>query len=351
MSPSPAELRDLALRTLTVSAVVLVVGLVIALVWYALDLLILLFAGLLLSVLLRGLGEALEAALGLSRPLALLTVILILTTGLVGGGLALGPAVFAEGADLITQLSEAVRAGLAELRTLPYGDRLLEALRGSIERIADLATVARIGDVFTGALGIGVRLFVVLASGVYFAFEPGLYAGGILKLVPESAQTLVDELLDATRQMLRWWLLGRILAMVLVGLLVAGGLLLLGVPRPAALGVIAAVLEFVPLVGPTLAYVPAALVGLTVSPYHPLYLVVLFLAVQGLEGFLITPIVQERAISMPPALTIASQVLLGLIAGGLGVVLATPLLAVLVIGVQILYVREVLGKEVDLLGT
>jgi len=150
--------------------------------------------------------------------------------------------------------------------------------------------------------------------------------------------------------MLEWWLIGRLLAMLMVGVLVSTGLYLIGVPYPIPLGVLAALLEFIPYLGPPLSALPAALLGVTISPIHSLYVLILFVVIQLMEGFLITPIIQEKALSLPPALTIATQVLMGLVAGGLGVMVATPLLGVIVLTIQMLYVQDYLKEDIDLVG-
>jgi predicted PurR-regulated permease PerM len=149
--------------------------------------------------------------------------------------------------------------------------------------------------------------------------------------------------------MLGRWLVGRMFAMLMVGGITTLGLWLLHVPLALALGLLAALGELVPNIGPLLAFVPAILLAFTDSPSHALAVGGLYLAVQGFESYVLTPLVEKRAVSLPPALTVTAQVLLGLLAGGLGLVLAAPLTAVAMVLVQRLYIEDMLGDSMETL--
>ena len=123
------------------------------------------------------------------------------------------------------------------------------------------------------------------------------------------------------------------------------GLWLLDVPLALVLGLIAALFTFIPNIGPILSAIPAVLFGLTVSPQQALYVGLLYGGIQVVESYLLTPLVQRKTIELPPALTLAAQVLLGVTFGGLGVALAAPLTAVTVVGTRMLYVEDALGKQ------
>lgn len=115
--------------------------------------------------------------------------------------------------------------------------------------------------------------------------------------------------------------------MVAVGTLVTVGLLVLGVPVAGTLGIIAALMTFIPNIGPLLSVVPAVLLALAISPGKGLLTVLLFALVHFLEGNIITPLLQRKIVRLPPALTLTAQLLLAVIAGPLGVALAAPLTA------------------------
>ena len=133
----------------------------------------------------------------------------------------------------------------------------------------------------------------------------------------------VQEVLQELGTTLGHWLVGRIVSMGIVGGITTGGLWLLGVPLAPALGLFAALAEFVPNVGPFLAFIPALVLALTESATRALAVLLLYLGVQGFESYVLTPLVEKRAVALPPALTITAQVLMAVLAGGLGLALAT----------------------------
>jgi predicted PurR-regulated permease PerM len=140
-------------------------------------------------------------------------------------------------------------------------------------------------------------------------------------------------------------MVGQLISMTAVGLLSYVGLSLLGVPLALTLAVVAFLLTFIPFIGPLLSAIPVVLVAFSAGATTALYALLLYSAIQMLEGYVLTPNVQRRSVALPPALTIAAQVLLGVLVGALGVVLATPLAATGLVVVNKLYVREVLGDD------
>jgi predicted PurR-regulated permease PerM len=130
--------------------------------------------------------------------------------------------------------------------------------------------------------------------------------------------------------------------MVIVGLITGVGLWLLEIPLALSLGLIAGLLEFVPFVGPILSAIPAILVAFTQDGMAPLYVVLLYLAVQQIEGNALMPLIQRWAVSLPPALGLIGVVVFGLLFGVLGVLFATPLMVVVMVLTQKLYVEAAL---------
>ena len=133
--------------------------------------------------------------------------------------------------------------------------------------------------------------------------------------------------------------------MVIIGVTTAIGLALIGVPLALSLGLIAGILEAVPYLGPWLSAVPAVLMALLLSPVHVLATLGLYLALHILEGYVLLPLIQRRAVHLPPALTLLTQVLLGQLAGFMGLFVAAPLTLAAVVLVKILYVQDTLGDE------
>ena len=153
------------------------------------------------------------------------------------------------------------------------------------------------------------------------------------------------EVLAKLSDTLWWWLIGRLIAMTFIGVATGVGLTLLGVPLAFILGLLAALLSFVPNLGPILSALPAILLGFVQSPQTALWVAALYAGVQVVESYVLDPIIDRKTVYLPPAFTISAQLLMGLFAGLLGVTLATPLAAALVVIVTMLYVQDVLGRS------
>ena len=145
--------------------------------------------------------------------------------------------------------------------------------------------------------------------------------------------------------MLRRWLVGQSLLAACVALLTGAGLMLLGAPFAIALGLLAGLMEFVPYIGPFVAAVPAILVGFAEGPQLALKIALLFLVIQMLESYVLAPLIQHKAVYLPPAAILFAQVLMGAIVGALGVAVATPLAAAVMVAVSMLYVEDALGDK------
>ena len=128
--------------------------------------------------------------------------------------------------------------------------------------------------------------------------------------------------------------------MTIIGVLTTVGLWIMGIPLALALGIIAAIFTFIPNIGPVLSAIPAVLLGLIDSPQQALYIAALYVGIQTVESLMITPLIQRKTVSLPPALTLSAQVLLGVILGGLGVALATPMAAAALVLTRMLYVDD-----------
>jgi predicted PurR-regulated permease PerM len=203
-----------------------------------------------------------------------------------------------------------------------------------------------VNTVVTGVL----TLFVVLVTGVYLAAQPGMYVSGLVRLAPHARRARYREVLARLGHTLRWWMIGQLVPMAVIGTLTAIGLKVIGVPMWLFLGLLAGLFNFIPNFGPLISGVPAFLLALSESPTKAMWVVLLYVTAQSLEGYVLTPLVQRRAVHMPPALLILFQVLAGLLLGALGVVLAAPLLAVSLVAIRMLYVEDVLGDKADVPG-
>lgn len=328
------------------------VGLVVAAVallaflWYAVDVLLLLFAAILLAVFLRGLSDWVSHRTPLREGWALVVVIVALLCITVAGAWLIAPDV-AEQADQLSQsMPRAVERIQERVGRYEWGRRILVRLPSTEDLMPDRADVlARVTGVFSTTLGALANFVIILFVGLYLAVSPGLYTRGLVRLFPAAERNRAREVLNAVGAALRGWLLGKLITMFIVGILTITGLWLLGVPLALTLGLIAFFLAFIPNVGPILSVIPALAIALMQSPEMALYVLLLYLGVQVVESYLLNPLVYKRTVELPPALTLASQVLLGVLFGGVGVALATPLTAAALVLTKMLYVEDALGDR------
>ena len=194
-----------------------------------------------------------------------------------------------------------------------------------------------------GAVG---GLIIILFIAMYIAAQPDVYRKGLVHLVPHRARSRAYDVLGTLGDTLRQWLIARLIAMVAIGLVTGIGLALLKVKGAAALGVLAGLLEIVPFFGPFVAAIPAIGIALVDSPQKALGVVILYIIVQQLEGNVITPLLLEKRLDIPPVLTVVGVAAMGMVFGVLGMLIAEPLLAAALVVTKMLYVEDVVGDDV-----
>ncbi|CAA9385082.1 MAG: hypothetical protein AVDCRST_MAG74-640 [uncultured Pyrinomonadaceae bacterium] len=241
-----------------------------------------------------------------------------------------------------------------QIAQYPIGRRVAEQIPSTQAVIlgdGERANVfGRITGYFSTALNAIVNILIVLMTAVYFAFNPKLYREGIVNLVPEYKEKRAREILSTVGYTLQRFLLGISGSMLINGTLTFLGLWFLEVPFAIPLGILAGLLTFIPNIGPFIAGTPAVLIAFSQSPAQALYVLVLYLVVQNLDGFVISPLIQQRAVSIPPVLVIASQLLLAVMFGFLGLLVAVPLVAAVFVLVKMIYVEDILGRRIEVKG-
>ena len=205
---------------------------------------------------------------------------------------------------------------------------------------------ARLISWTTTAAGALASLLLVVFGGAYLALDPRMYREGLVRLMPPPIRSEMDATLADAGQALRHWLAGQALAMLLVGTLTGIGLWLVGVPSAMALGFIAGLAEFVPILGPVLAAIPAILVASTQGGQVALLALLVIVVVQQLESNVITPLIAENTVSIAPAVALFAVVAMGVLFGPLGLLLGFPLTVVAHVAIKRLYLRDTLGERI-----
>jgi predicted PurR-regulated permease PerM len=299
-------------------------------VWRASDVLLMAFGGLLLAVTLSALADLLARRTPLGRRFALPVAVLAILV-------ALGLVAWAVGGTLAGQFNELLQqlpAALAKLRDWLAAAGVGRTVLDSFGSVDSTESALKLLGAAMSTLGAAANVLLVLVLGIYLAADPGLYRRGFLRLVPSRHRSQAAAALDEASAALRKWLGGQLVAMAVVGVLTGIGLLALDVPLAFSLATIAALLEFIPFIGPIVAAIPAVLIAFSRDPATALYVALLYFAIQQLEGYLLTPLVQRWAVALPPALGALSVVVFGVLFGVPGVLFAVPLTVVAIVLVR-----------------
>lgn len=326
----------------SVSLVVILVTLLFLLI-IAPDVLLVVFAGLLIAVLLDGGGTFIARHVGLARGWGIGIFILLMIGVLAAAVMAFAPAAVSQ----FNQLTEEIPSAIEELRgrieEFAWGERLLESANpaGLVSGEGGKAAATAVTSTF-GALG---NFIIILFIGLYGALDPDCYRRGLIALLAPSIRKRGNQVLGKAGLTVQKWLIAQLMAMSVVGLLTSFGLWLLGIPLAFILGLIGALLAFIPNIGPVLAAVPAILLALPEGGTTVLLVILVYLSVQTLESYFITPLIQQERVSLSPVLIISMQLLLGVLFGLLGLALATPLAAVGMTLVREVYVGDYLERE------
>lgn len=312
-------------------------------VWFQLELLLLAFAGVLVAVLLRTITHWIERYTPLNGGTAYAGTLLALIGIVMLVAILLAP-------NTISQLSQVARDMPLAIHRLESPLERSEGGREMVRSIHRLVAGKRLDsklpriatDVTEGV----TDLIVVVVIGFFAALHPRGYKEGVLVSFPEERRARARRIFSELERQLRWWLFGQTLPMVVLGVASAIGLRLLGVGLPWALGLLTGVAVFLPYAGTVLAGIPSVLMGLEKSPQTALYVLILYTLLHVAEGYLLTPMVQRRAVRLPPVLTILTQFFFWKVSGILGLALAAPLASAGIALVKELYFHIPPDQEV-----
>ena len=323
------------------------------LLWNLRAVLIQLFAAVVLAMALCTLVGVAQRRLHCSRPLAFVLTLLGLLLLLAVLVAAVVPPFLHQFQELVRQLPAAAELALRLLhRSLDASSRMLygrEALQwlqqswqapgngtglgGGLVRLLGLA----------GNLGSGLlQLLFVLAVSVMIALQPLAYREVAVLLVPSFYRRRLRQVLLQCGEALSSWMEGVLLSSLCVALLAGVGLSLLGVKLVVANALLAGLLNIIPNIGPTLSTVFPMSVALLDSPWKSLAVLGLYVVVQNLESYLITPSVMHHQVKLLPGLTLSAQVLFTVLFGPLGLLLALPLAVCLQVLIRELLIRDIL---------
>jgi predicted PurR-regulated permease PerM len=323
-------------------------------IWFAIrtvEVLLLIFLAALLAVYLAGITDLLERRFRIARWIGLTIAVLGTVVVIAGLGALILPPVFDQTQALVAGLPQTltdIQNVLAEwARRYPVVRRteLADPQSGLVAKLITDAT-DYLSSSLVPYLRAGGKLFIegasVVVMALYLARQPGLYRDGIVSLVAPAHRAVARRILQDTSATLRAWIGGQLLAMAVLGVLTALGLLLLGVPYWLAFGAFTGLVAVVPFFGTLVSTIlPALFVVGTGDWLRVAAVLALGVVVHVIEANLVAPLIMERKVSLPPVLTIASVLVMGTLLGVVGLVVAVPVLAVTVV-----VVRHVLHGEI-----
>ena len=337
--PSASLKRMVDLLTFALSLLI-----VLALLWLLSDVILVLFAATLLACQLVGASRFVSRWTKLPYGLSLTAVILALVIGIGLFCWLRGPDLASQGEVIYGQVNGQISSLWARLGSVDVLKGAIEKAQAYFSHIGSHLAGYAAGFVTSTLGGFGTVLLIVVA-GIYLAVAPETYTGGLVALMPHAWRPHGGKVLEREGHTLRWWFVGQLADMAAIGILTFIGLFLLGVKLSFALALFAAICNFVPYIGALAGSVPAILVALSGSPRTALYVALLFIVVQTLEGNLISPLIQKRTVKLPPIVTLLSQTVLGTLFGPMGLILATPITASALVLVRMVYQQKILGDE------
>lgn len=304
--------------------------------------LILIFAGVLIACYFRGLSQYLQKKLNWPKTLTLTISIVGTILFITAISWSTGSKISSQAQELQQSLPGAFNNVKNYLNDSYLGRQVVQEV-SEIQHSSKMTSyVSRFFKTTFGFLG---DIYIILLIGAFFTASPELYKKGMIQLVPPAKRDRAKEIVEDLSSGLKKWLAGKLLAMLIVFCLTAVGLAIIGIPLWLTLAILAGLLNFIPNFGPLAAMIPAVLVALTISPVTAGIVAGMYVLIQFLESNIITPKVQQHLIKVPPALIIISQILVGALTGIWGIILATPLVLVLIILVQDLYVDPMNKKR------
>ncbi len=244
---------------------------------------------------------------------------------------------------MLRRTASATSAIEHSMQQTTFGNYLLRHLGGDNFSLTEmLPGVLKVSTTFLEGV------IIMLICGAYLAAQPHLYRRGVIWLFPPSKHARAAEIFDGIAEALRLWLIGQLVEMFLIGALSMFVVWIIGVPSPAALGLIAGIGEFIPYLGPILAAIPAVLVAITKSPETALWTVLAYLVIHQVEGQIVTPLIQRHMVAIPPAVMLFGIVAITYLFGAIAIIFAAPIAVVVFAAVNLIYVRDTLGEKTTL---
>ena len=321
----------------------------------AAEVFILLFIGVLFSLYLGAVTDFFARRAQLPRQLAFTLALLLTTAALVGLLWILVPPVVQQTQQLLHVLPDYIAQWEAGL------ERQLQRIPGLVDvgapgehRILN-AVYEQVAGYFqnvlpkvASAVHAGINVFAVIVMGIYLTLYPGLYREWLIALFPPVHRDLVRDVLSDLSVTLRSWIVGQLLAMLILGVLTWIGLIALQVPYALTFGIFTGAVAIVPFFGTLVSTILPALFVLGGDGYlgvgplaHAWLVILLGVVIHVVEGNLVAPLIMAKKVELPPVLTIMSVLIFGKLLGPVGLIVAVPALASIMVVIRRILINRI----------
>lgn len=308
---------------------VIVVFLALAFLWFIRDVVLIVLVSLIIASAIDPWIDSLQKRRGIPRGLSFVIIFLV-ALGVISLTIALLVPAIANQTSQLTQNFPDVISNLVEqfsnAQQTEQGQEFISSLQENLKNVSQsLSNIA--GSVFTGVISVFGGIITLIGI-IFLAFYMTMEEHGVEKFVravsPLQYQPYLLRLIRRIQERLGLWLRGQLILGLIIGALSFVGLVVLGVPYPLVLALVAGLTELVPMLGPVLGAIPAVFIALTISPWKALFVVILYLVIQQLENNLIVPKVMQRAVGLNPIIVLIVMLIGAKLAGITGVILAVP---------------------------
>jgi predicted PurR-regulated permease PerM len=311
-----------------VGLVLIAAGLLVA----ARDVVLLVFLAILLGAALEPLVAVIRGWTGLGRGLSILIVYAVFLAAVVGVAVFIVPAALVQLGAAMAKLPaflEQVRAWGSQLRPGALAEgigSLVDAVKAPFEKTAPpdpdsvLSASLLVGQV-------GASLITLLFLVFFWLTERPRLQRYALAFLPADRRAGIRDGWNEVEARLGQWARGQLVLMAAIGIGTGIAYSLLGLPAALLLGLIAALTEVIPIVGPLLGAIPAVLIATTISPETVVLTLGIYLLLQLIEGNVLVPMIMRNSVGLSPFLVLVSLLVGGTVGGPLGAIVAIPLVA------------------------
>lgn len=199
-------------------------------------------------------------------------------------------------------------------------------------------------DFFSGSLSVVLQVLLLTILTLMLLANPGAYRQAMIQIFPSFYRRRADTILLDCEIALRNWMGGALISSSVVAVLSALGLWALNIQFVLAQALLAGLLNFIPNLGPTLSMIFPLTVAALDAPWKVIAVIILYIVIQNLESYWITPTVMANQVSLLPAMTLAAQLIFASLFGFMGLLLALPLAVVAKTLVQEVLIKDIMNN-------